>query len=127
MGVPGVCLSAMQRRKGAAAEREVLKLLGQELGQMLTRNLTQTREGGADCLAVKGWAIEIKRQERLSRPTWWKQACEQAQRVGAEPMLLFRRNREKWTAWVHTSQNQWRETDIVGAAQAIREKWLAWP
>ena len=42
-------------------------------------------------------------------------------------MLLFRRNREKWTAWVHTSQNQWRETDIVGAAQAIREKWLAWP
>ena len=127
MGVPGVCVSAMQRRKGAAAEREVLKLLGQELGQLLTRNLTQTREGGADCLAVKGWAIEIKRQERLSRPTWWKQACEQAQRVGAEPMLLFRRNREKWTAWVHTSQNQWRETDIVGAAQAIREKWLAWP
>lgn len=120
-------MSAMQRRKGSAAEREVLKLLGQELGQMLTRNLTQTREGGADCLAVKGWAIEIKRQERLSRPTWWKQACEQAQRVGAEPMLLFRRNREKWTAWVHTSQNQWRETDIVGAAQAIREKWLAWP
>jgi len=120
-------MSAMQRRKGAAAEREVLKLLGEELGQLLTRNLTQTREGGADCLAVKGWAIEVKRQERLSRPTWWRQAVEQAQRVGAEPMLLFRRNREQWTAWVHTSQGQWRQTDIVGAAQAIREKWLAWP
>lgn len=120
-------MSASQRRKGAAAEREVLKLLGDLLGVILTRNLQQTREGGADCLCVKGFAIEIKRQERLSRPTWWRQACEQAQRVGAEPMLLFRRNREKWTAWVHTSQNQWRETDIVGAAQAIREKWLAWP
>ena len=120
-------MSAMQRRKGAAAEREVLKLLGAELGQMLTRNLQQTREGGADCLAIKGFAVEVKRQERLSRPAWWRQACEQAQRVGAEPMLLYRRNRETWTAWVHTSQGNWRQTDIVGAAQAIREKWLAWP
>ena len=120
-------MSASQRRKGAAAEREVLKLLGAELGQELERNLQQTRNGGADCLAVKGWAIEVKRQERLSRPAWWKQAVEQAQRVGAEPMLLYRRSREAWTAWVHTRDGQWRETNITGAAQAIREKWLAWP
>lgn len=117
-------MSAMQRRKGAAAEREVLKLLGDELGQMLARNLTQTREGGADCLAVKGWAIEIKRQERLSRPTWWRQAMEQAERVGARPMLLFRRSREEWTAWVHTSGQSWQQTDITGAACAIRESWM---
>jgi len=115
----------MQRRKGAAAEREVLKLLGEELGQMLTRNLTQTREGGADCLAVKGWAIEVKRQERLSRPAWWRQAVEQAQRVGAEPMLLFRRSREEWTAWIHTRDGLWREGTLQDAACAIREKWLA--
>ena len=120
-------MSAMQRRKGAQAEREVLKLLGEELGQMLTRNLTQTREGGADCLAVQGWAIEVKRQEALSRPAWWRQACEQAQRVGAEPMLLFRRNREQWTAWIHTSQGNWRQGTLQDAACAIREKWLTWP
>lgn len=120
-------MSAMQRRKGAAAEREVLKLLGEELGWALQRNLSQTREGGADCLCVHGFAIEIKRQEALSRPAWWRQACEQAQRVGAEPMLFFRRNREQWTAWVHTSQGQWRQTDITGAACVIREKWLTWP
>jgi len=120
-------MSAMQRRKGAAAEREALRLLGDELGQSLTRNLQQTREGGADCLAVRGWAIEIKRQEALSRPAWWRQACEQAARIGAEPMLLYRRNREAWTAWIHTRDGKWREGTLVDAAGAIREKWAAWP
>lgn len=117
-------MSASQRRKGAAAEREVLKLLGEELGEALSRNLSQTREGGADCIAVRGWAIEVKRQERLSRPAWWRQAVEQAERVGARPMLLYRRSREAWTAWVHTSGQQWRQTDITGAASAIRESWM---
>lgn len=120
-------MSAMQRRKGAAAEREVLKLLGGELGQMLQRNLAQTRAGGADCLCVKGWAIEIKRQERLSRPTWWRQACEQAEREGVEPMLLYRRSREPWRALIHTHDNQYREGTLQDAASAIREKWLGWP
>ena len=120
-------MSAMQRRKGAAAEREVLKLLGAELGQSLSRNLQQTREGGADCLCVWGWAIEIKRQESLSRPAWWRQACEQAQRAGAEPLLLYRRSREAWTAWIHTRDGMWREGTLIDAASAIREKWALRP
>lgn len=120
-------MGASQRRKGAAGEREALKALGDELGQTLTRNLEQTREGGGDCLQVKGWAIEIKRQERLSRPAWWRQACEQAKRVGAEPMLLYRRNREPWTAWIHAGEGKWREGTIIDAAQAIREKLYLWP
>lgn len=120
-------MSAKSRNKGAAAEREVLRLLGEELGLMLTRNLTQTREGGADCLGVKGFALEVKRQESLSRPTWWRQACDQAQRVGAEPMLLYRRNREAWQAFIHTGDGKYREGTLQDAANAIREKWLAWP
>lgn len=120
-------MSAMQRRKGAQGEREVLKLLGLELGEIFTRNLEQTRSGGADCLCVKGWAIEIKRQESLSRPAWWRQACKQAEREGAEPMLLYRRSREPWTAWIHTSGGNWREGTLADAASAIREKWLEWP
>lgn len=115
------------RTKGASAEREVLKLLGELLGQSLERNLSQTREGGADCLGVKGWAIEVKRHERLSRPAWWRQACEQAARIGAEPMLLYRRNREKWQAFIHTIDGKYREGTLEDAASAIREKWLAWP
>jgi Holliday junction resolvase len=113
--------------KGQRAEREVLKLLGDELGQELQRNLQQTREGGADCTMVKGWAIEVKRQERLSRPAWWAQACEQAQRAGAEPMLLYRRNREDWQAYIHTTGGAYREGTLIDAACAIREKWLSWP
>lgn len=117
----------MSRNKGAAAEREVLKLLGGELGVELQRNIAQTRGGGADCLEVKGWAIEVKRQESLSRPTWWKQAVEQAKRVGAEPMLLYRRNREPWQAFIHTRDGQYREGTLIDAACAIREKWSMWP
>ena len=120
-------MGAMQRAKGSRAEREVLKLLSEELGQMLTRNLQQTREGGADCLCVKGFAIEVKRQESLRRPTWWRQACEQAARVGAEPMLLYRRNREQWRSLIHTQNNEYREGTLIDAACAIREKWLRWP
>lgn len=120
-------MSASQRRKGAAAEREVLRILGDLLGVALTRNLQQTREGGADCLAVRGFAIEVKRQERLSRPAWWRQACDQAARVGAEPMLMYRRSRQPWQVLIHTADGAWREGSIDDAASAIREKWMRWP
>lgn len=120
-------MSAMQRRKGAKGEREVLKMLGGELGVALSRNLEQTREGGSDCLKVKGFAIEVKRQERLSRPSWWAQAVDQARKVGAEPMLLYRRSREPWRAFIHTCEDRYREGSLIDAADAIREKWLAWP
>jgi len=120
-------MSAMQRRKGAQAEREVLRLLGEELGQQLQRNLSQTREGGADCICVRGYAIEVKRQESLSRPAWWRQACQQAARLQVEPLLLYRRSREQWTAWIHTRDGQWREGTLIDAAGAIREKWTMWP
>jgi hypothetical protein len=115
------------RDKGIRAEREALHALGDRLGEQLARNLTQTRKGGDDCTEVRGWAIEIKHCERLSRPAWWRQACEQSKRRGVEPMLLFRRNREPWTAWVHTRDGAYRETDMDGAANAIREKWMRWP
>jgi len=115
-------MGAMSRRKGQAGEREALRQLGLELGEMLKRNLEQTREGGGDCLCVKGYAIEVKRCESLRRPSWWRQACEQAERVGAEPMVLYRRSREPWTAMIHTSEGKYREGTIADAANAIREK-----
>lgn len=111
------------RNKGARGEREFLALLGEQLGEMLTRNLQQTREGGADCLCVKGWAIEVKRCEALSRPAWWRQAVKQAERLGVEPMLAYRRNREPWTVWVVPHANM----TIKQAAGVIREKLLGWP
>lgn len=111
------------RNKGARGEREFLALLGEELGGMLTRNLQQTREGGADCLCVKGWAIEVKRCESLSRPAWWRQAVEQAARLGVQPMLAYRRSREPWRVWVEPDK----DLTIEEAANVIREKLLGWP
>lgn len=115
------------RNKGQVAERELLKLLGDELGVMLTRNLQQTREGGADCLQLKGFAVEVKRQERLSRPAWWAQAVEQGQRVGLEPILFYRRNREPWQALIYVTGDTYKEMSFLEAVSHVREKWLAWP
>jgi hypothetical protein len=51
------------RNKGRRGEREFLNQLGDLIGQRLDRNLNQSDEGGADCICIKGWAIEIKRVE----------------------------------------------------------------
>lgn len=114
------------RTKGAAAERELLRKLGDELGVLLQRNLTQTRGGGADCLCLHGFAIEVKRKERLSRPAWWSQAVEQAQRAGGEPIVFYRRSREPWRALVKTLDS-YRDVTWIEAVCHIREKWVAWP
>lgn len=117
-------MSASQRNKGNRAENEFLRLLGEELGESLKRNITQTRAGGADCLEVRGWAIEIKRQERLSRGAWWKQAVEQGKRAGAQPMLAYRRNREPWSVLIAYPG---KPMTIQEAAGVIRDKWMRWP
>lgn len=111
------------RAKGIRGEIEALKALGDELGMLLERNLTQTRHGGADCTLVKGFAIEIKRKERLDRQAWWRQAVEQAAVHGLEPLLLYRRTREPWRAFIHTVDGKYREGTLIDAASAIREKW----
>lgn len=90
---------------------------------MLERNLSQTRAGGADSLSVRGWAIEVKRHERLSRPAWWRQAVKQARDTGRRAMLAYRRSREPWTVWIE-SGDQCVQVDIVEAASVIRESWL---
>lgn len=86
----------MQRRKGAAAEREICKLLSDELGLTVQRNIGQARSGGADCLELPGFALEIKRQESLSRPAWWRQAVKQGEKARLEPLVAYRRNGEAW-------------------------------
>jgi Holliday junction resolvase len=120
-------MGTMQRSKGARAERELCAMLEAELGLKVRRNVDQARVGGADCVQVQGFAIEIKRRENLSRPTWWRQAVAQAATLGQEPMLFYRRSREPWAAWVHTRNGEYRETTFQGAVEAIREKWARWP
>ena len=87
-------MSAMQRRKGAAGERELIGLLRDRLGDLpcLCRNLEQSRSGGAD-FHVAGHAVEVKRAERF-RADWIEQADHQA---GDDvPVVAWRRNGGRW-------------------------------
>ncbi len=89
-------MSAMQRRKGQAGERELFALLSDELGFTVRRNVDQARHGGADGLDIPGWAVEAKRQEALAISAWWAQAERQAD--GRKPVLFYRPSRKPWRA-----------------------------
>lgn len=87
---------AGRRSKGATAERELAKLLAEQLGSDITRNLEQTRSGGHDLTGVGAFALEVKRQEKLNINAWWEQAREQAERSGMKPALAYRQSRKPW-------------------------------
>jgi hypothetical protein len=82
------------RTKGASAERELSRLLGDRLGIPFERNLSQCRAGGFDLIGLDQLAIEVKRCEKLSIPQWWQQARQQA--TGKIPILAFRQSRRPW-------------------------------
>lgn len=91
-------MSKMSRQKGARGEREALKWFERHFEDCndLQRNLAQSREGGADCLTIPGIALEVKRQEKLSVPEWWRQATQQAINTNRMPVLMYRLNRCRW-------------------------------
>lgn len=87
------------RAKGVSGERELARLLRDELGVGVVRNLAQAREGGADLLGIDGWAIEVKRAKTAAPATlraWWAQAEVQAERAMARPALAWRTDRSEW-------------------------------
>ena len=117
-------MSASQRRKGMVAERELCHLLSDELGFVVKRNVDQARKGGADCIEIPGYAIECKRQEKLNRNAWWKQALEQADKCGMEPLVFFRQSRQPWRALMVNGihREQWKEVSWEEAMYTVREK-----
>lgn len=78
----------MSRNKGQRGEREVIKLLQPTVSRVyveagfpmpeLTRNLSQSREGGFDISGLDWLALEVKYQETENVKGWWEQACRQA-------------------------------------------------
>ncbi len=95
-------MSASQRNKGNAGERELFKLLSGELGFVVKRNLSQARGGGADCIQIPGWSVECKRQEKLNCNAWWQQTLDQCGE-GEEPILFYRQSRQPWQAIMRLS------------------------
>jgi hypothetical protein len=112
-----------QRTKGAVGEREVFRLLSEELGFVVTRNVDQARKGGADCINLPGFSPEVKRREVLSRPSWWRQAVRQGAKDGKEPIVWYRRNREEWRALiVGTNGEEYRDVSWAESLDYVREK-----
>jgi Holliday junction resolvase len=95
-------MAKMQRSKGARGERELARLLADELGTDITRNLLQTREGGHDLEGLP-FALEVKRQETLNINAWWRQAVAQAEASGLSPALAYRQSRKPWKFIVRLS------------------------
>jgi hypothetical protein len=122
-GLSEVCVSgAMSRRKGQQGERELFRLLSDELGFVVRRNVDQARIGGADCIELPGFAPEVKRHEKLALPAWWRQAVKQGTAMQAEPIVFFRKSREPWRALIRTVDGGYRLTEWDAAVMHVREK-----
>lgn len=86
------------RAKGAAGEREFCRWLQKvlDLDETPTRNLEQTREGGADILGVEPFVFEIKRCEGLKKQDWWLQVKAASTGEDDVPVVAYRQNRQPW-------------------------------
>ena len=58
-------MSKSQRTKGAAYERDIANQLTDQLGQIVRRNIGQSRDGGDD-ITVGRFRIECKRRARIA-------------------------------------------------------------
>lgn len=90
-------MSASERRKGAAGEREVAAVLRAH-GLPVDRTARQSgMTVRGDLTGVPGYHFEVKRQETLRLPLWLSQAEDDAP-ANAVPVVVFRRNRSEWYA-----------------------------
>lgn len=83
-------MSASERRKGADFENEICALLRDRLGQVVRRNLAQSRGGrleGGD-IVIGNYAIECKRRASIAVYDWLDQANTDA--AGKIPVVVAR-------------------------------------
>jgi len=98
-------MGKMSRDKGAAAEREVFKIIRDTTGIDIMRNLEQYQGTDSDA-HILGFCIEIKRVEQLSLKTWWDQVLKVARKSREVPVLIYRQSRQPWRVmlpWASTS------------------------
>lgn len=96
-------MGAMQRRKGAAGEREwvaVLRLYGYDTAG---RELDQSRDGGGDVI-VDDLLFEVKRYHSIAVRKWLDQACVSADAKRKMPVVAMREDgRTDWMVLVRAS------------------------
>lgn len=124
-------MGKQQRDKGNRGERELMALISEELGGTYRRSMESERSGGADCLEVPGWAIEVKRTETFLS-AFWEQACEQAEKARRRPALFWRKNRHGWVAHVdlhdlnpsaYPNRGEYCRMSLNSWCQLVRELW----
>jgi hypothetical protein len=120
--------------KGASGEREIADLLNFQIYKVMQalgysepeclkamttvqRNQNQSAVGGNDLTNVLGLSIEVKRQEALSVPAWWRQCVAAAERNKEVPVLIYRQNRKAW----HVRTLFWVSVPKGGQVQVIGE------
>lgn len=93
-------MGAMQRRKGAAGEREAAAELRAVFPQLIAERSARNGVDQAEdiCHSLTGVHIEVKRCETLSLYAAMEQA--QAACGGKVPVIMHRRNRKEWLAVV---------------------------
>lgn len=105
---------AKSRNKGARGEREICRMLADNLGGEYNRLLKQYQQSQlADIEQLVGpYSIEVKNCATLNMKAWWKQTLEAADKRGAVPCLAYKITRAGWRfvvplpeAWA--SGNQW--------------------
>lgn len=97
---------AGRRAKGQRGEREFFALLNNFLPERLRieRDLSQTRDGGADGKSA-GVVIEVKRQESLRLGPWLAQVREAAGSAQV-PVLAYRQSNQPWRCLVEMTPVQ---------------------
>lgn len=116
------------RNKGANGEREIIRILEDELGVRLERNLAQSFAGGHDLLGLDEWALEIKRYRQVGIPekrAFWVQAVEQANRVGKRPAVIFREDRKPWRVLVQIETECFEQISFHSTAEISLELFIS--
>lgn len=90
-------MSKSQRVKGAAGENEICKLIFELLGVEAHRNLSQTRDGGAD-IKLNPYSIEVKRRAAIGNIYDWMEQAERGCEPGERPIVVCRADRKEWLA-----------------------------
>ena len=105
---------AASRNKGARGEREVCRMLADNLGGSFNRLLKQYQQAQlADIEQLVGpYSIEVKNCATWNLRSWWQQTLAAADKRGAVPCLAYKITRAGWRfvvpmpqAW--SSGHQW--------------------
>ena len=108
------------RNKGATFERDIAKMLDDELGISFKRNLDQYRESGLGDLIPSDpefpFTLELKRYADGpigGQKSWWAQTCVAARREGKYPALIYRYDRQPIRCVVPMDPHHWKDDGYV--------------